>query len=356
MGCDHVLRPDIERVLLSVKGDSSPGVPYSSLGGTNAEVLKYHQPLIVDAVVDRIQRLLSIDTEGLGSRDLIQLGLCDPVRLFVKNEPHKEAKTKAGRFRLIMSVSLVDQLVERLISSRQNRAEIMRWESIPSKPGIGLDDFSVATIWEQVAPVFKEGKLMETDISGFDWSVQEWELRLDMEARVKLCSAGPLLTKVMMNRVYCTAHSVFSLSDGSLIEQLDGGIQKSGSYNTSSTNSRIRVMLAYMAGSPWCIAMGDDSLEYYVPGSLEIYSHLGHDIKDHRVASQSFEFCSHQFQEGVAAPVNWSKTLYRLLSQPQSKIDRLGEEFVQQFCYEMRHSKELSSCLDLLEQVGWRHL
>jgi hypothetical protein len=351
-----VLRTDIDRVLKSVKGDSSPGVPYSALGGTNAEVLQHYREFIRDCVVDRIQRLMSIDAEGLSSRELVQLGLCDPVRLFVKNEPHKEAKTKAGRFRLIMSVSLVDQLVERLICSRQNRAEIMRWESIPSKPGIGLDDQSVATICTQVAPVLESGKLMETDISGFDWSVQEWELRLDMEARVKLCSAGPILTKVMMNRVYCTAHSVFTLSDGSLIEQLDGGIQKSGSYNTSSTNSRIRVMLAYMAGSPWCIAMGDDSLEAYVPGSLEVYSQLGHEIKDHRIATSSFEFCSHIFEDGKASPVNWAKTFYRLLSQPESKIERLGDEFVQQFCYEMRHSEELSGCLEVLEQVGWRRL
>lgn len=351
-----MLRADIERVILSVKGDSSPGVPYAALGGTNAEVLAHHKAFIVDAVVDRIKRLMSIDTEGLGSRDLVQLGLCDPVRLFVKNEPHKEAKTKAGRYRLIMSVSLVDQLVERLCCSRQNRAEIMRWQSIPSKPGIGLDDDSVASIWEQVAPVFKDGRLMETDISGFDWSVQEWELRLDMEARVKLCSAGPRLTKVMMNRVYCTARSVFTLSDGSLIEQLDSGIQKSGSYNTSSTNSRIRVMLAYMAGSPWCIAMGDDSLEAFVPDSLRIYSELGHEIKDHRISTEEFEFCSHLFRDAKASPVNWGKTLFRLLSQPESKVERLGDEFLNQFCYEMRHSSELSGCLDLLEQVGWRHL
>ena len=39
----------------------------------------------------------------------------DPIKVFVKQEPHKMSKIKQERYRLISGVSLVDTLVDRLL-------------------------------------------------------------------------------------------------------------------------------------------------------------------------------------------------------------------------------------------------
>jgi hypothetical protein len=236
--------------------------------------LAAHLDFIVKAVTERLFLLAETELHGLSPVELINQGCCDPVRLFVKQEPHTLKKINEGRYRLISSVSLVDQIVERMLFGPQNRAEIALWDTIPSKPGMGL------TLKSQARKIF--GDLLvkhthcpayEADISGFDWTVQDWELWADVEIRIKLCSAGVNLAQCMRNRFYCFMNSVFQLSDGTLIQQCSPGVMKSGSYCTSSTNSRVRCLMAEIIGSPWCIAMGDDSVEHLLR-ELEINTML----------------------------------------------------------------------------------
>jgi hypothetical protein len=322
----------------SVNSKASPGVPLSIFGQTNGAVLGSHQELIVWAVVERIEALSSVGLcEKLFSytpKELVALGLCDPIRLFVKQEPHSAKKIKEGRLRLISSVSLVDQLVERLMFGPQNQLEIQRWRNIPSKPGMGLSLYEQAeSIWRELQTYHDSCPAAEADISGFDWSVQDWELWADLVIRCELGSFGEKLKRAATARFYCFMNSVFQLSDGTLIEQFLPGLMKSGSYCTSSTNSRIRCLMAELIGAPWCIAMGDDSVEGYVPRAIEKYLALGHSCKDYipcetdsEGALKRVNFCSHELGEGTFWLTSWPKTLFRFLCSPKPEIEDLEAE------------------------------
>lgn len=93
--------------------DSVPGnCSLNRLGTTNREVFKYdgenYDPervsLVRLAVWDRFNNLVSGNLQ------------CDPIKVFVKQEPHKRKKLDEGRLRLISSVSLIDTIIDRILS------------------------------------------------------------------------------------------------------------------------------------------------------------------------------------------------------------------------------------------------
>lgn len=349
---------DLEGILRrDVVMKSSPGVPLIALGRENSAVLQQHRVLVLNAVLERIRLYLTGQWRGKTPRQLVELGYCDPIRVFVKQEPHKEEKVRSRRFRLICSVSLVDQIVERVISGIQNRAEIRSWFKIPSVPGIGFSDEQIKVVWDIVSPHLSTA--VQTDVEGWDWSVQDWELEGNAEMQIVLAQANThsAYAEITRARAFCLSNSVFSLSDGTLISQVDSGIQKSGSYTTSSGNSRMRVAAAFLCGSTWARAMGDDCIEVCMSRDWEAirgkYLSIGHRMKAlEPCGRESFEFCSSVFslRDGspIAEPENWSRTFYRLLNQKDKHADVLA-----QFMYEMRHSKHLQSCLEVLFRVGW---
>lgn len=328
----------------SVNLKGSPGTPLKAWGTTNAAVLTDSREFVVSCVVERLLKLGEQIINPLATpSDLVLTGLCDPVRLFVKQEPHKVQKIKTKRFRLISSVSLIDQLVERVLFGVQNRKEIDSWSFIPSKPGIGLTDEMAHKVYQEVRQASNAFTMCEADISGWDWSVQDWELRADAEIRINL-SRGlhPSCAIAMRNRLSCLSRSVFSLSNGQLLEQGLPGLMKSGSYLTSSTNSRCRVLDHHLLGGDWIIAMGDDSVEADVSTleetAEERYRKLGKTVGmfsqcpvDGKGVVQDFEFCSQRFTANGPIPMNWPKMLTKFLSQAPT------EELVLDLKRELRH-------------------
>ena len=333
---------EIEKQLDCVVPRSSPGVPIVELGRSNGVVLGESRALVIDLVVRRTHVLFGGDLPASPS-ELVRGGFCDPVRIFVKQEPHSTKKRSLGKLRLISSVSLVDQLVERVLYSNQNREEIAHWVICPSKPGMGLDDLSA----ELVRKGFEEKKnpgVLQTDLSGFDWSVKDWELELDCEARRQLCgsSRGDAFDRLSRARTWCVNRSVFCLSNGELYEQVEPGVQLSGCYTTSSSNSRIRVALAYLCGASWAVAMGDDCVEDS-RANVDLYSHYGHVVKDCLIEEGDVEFCSTIFKSDGPVPKDCTKSLFRLLNQPQ-----VTAELLAQFFYEVRHSAQLMQLVELI--------
>lgn len=286
-------------------------------------------------VAARLEALSQMSLEEKFSpEELVKRGYCDPVRLFVKQEPHPRRKIEQRRFRLISSVSLADQLVERLLFGYQNRLEIAMWQTTPSKPGMGLSLVEQsAAIWRDLVHKHSIAPACEADISGFDWSVQEWELRSDVEMRIALSDFPPKLAHAARARFHCLANSVFQLSNGEMISQGLPGLMKSGSYCTSSTNSRIRCLMAKIIDAPWCIAMGDDSVEGYVENAKEKYEILGHECKDYIACEvnphfelKGVNFCSHYFGNGACWLTSWPKTLVKFFSSPDPRYYDLSAE------------------------------
>jgi hypothetical protein len=305
--------------------------------------------LLADAVVARLKLLATGDVGNKTPMELVRYGYCDPVRVFVKNEPHKREKLASGRVRLISNVSLVDQLVERYLFSSQNEAEIKHYTEIPSKPGMGLHDDGISEIYTSVRQLGSD--LAEADFSSFDWTVQEWELQADVSRRIDSLGINPTssLAQAMTNRVHCLCWKVFILSDGTVLEQQKPGIQASGSYNTSSTNSWIRVFLAKLAGVE-CIAMGDDSVEVYSERAREIYTAYGHICKVYKRASpENFNFCSQTFTANTAFPEQPWKALTKLLYSKEKLPEK--QLLYEQWKYENRANPMIEELIAIIEFV-----
>lgn len=349
--------PSLREVLIAMKNikpEASPGYPYCTEYPTNQALFADHQMDIACLVYDRLQKLSEGDYRHLTAEEAVEAGLCDPVRIFVKNEPHNRLKASQLRWRLIFSVSVVDQLVEVLLGATQNKREIARWHKIPSKPGMGLTDEHAEKLVAGVSHLSENGRFASSDISGWDFSVQHHELQYDAEMRIALWEdPDPKAATALRNRMHFMGLSVLVCSDGHVFAQSVGGILKSGSYFTSSTNSRIRVLLARVAGTD-AVAMGDDAIEKPCEGIQERYTSLGRIVKEYRV-SDEIAFCSHTF--GVSrlpVPEDPSKMVYRFVSKTSRTSSQLNEEF-HQLLYELRHWPGLAALEPALaDLVGLR--
>lgn len=342
------------------------------LAATNEELFGLHWSLVEDAAVERLCLLANADLDGMKdmtAEELVNAGFTDEVRLFVKNELHSAAKVAEGRMRLIMSISVVDQIVERVLNSAQNQLEISRWEDIPSKPGMGLHDEGLQSLERQILKLSDpdhEVYAASSDISGFDWSVPQWALEFDADVRDVL-SGMPGALKMHQKRVVCLGLSRFVFSDGVVWDQVEPGIQKSGSYNTSSTNSRIRAMLADLVawrnGELWefnnghlrggkSMAMGDDAVESASDLDKLPYQYLrlGFVLKE---VSRDIEFCAYAFDQlGGFRPVRWLKMLASCLAT--SVRDESHEtELLVALEYELRHCTRLPWAMEVVRASGW---
>jgi len=293
---------------------------------------------------------------------LVDVGLTGPIRLFVKNEPHSAAKAAEQRWRLISSVEVVDQVVERFLHWEQNELEIMSWRTLPVKAGMGLDDKSLGDLIANVRE-FKYPKC--TDASGWDWCVQYSEYRQFVLHRLKLAERAQrarnllpglfvrgFMARVMAARALCLMTAAFVLSDGHVFVQTDPGIQKSGSFCTASSNSYMRWSLARMVGAAHAICMGDDAIE---EGSGDWdptrYTKMGYriELSEH----EGIDFCSHHIGETVEQcwPLNDSKLVARcLMKKPADKLK--AEELKASLGYDLRHHAERQYWLSLVA-AGW---
>lgn len=315
--------------VMAMEPTAGAGVPYAGIDNRVTHRHWIEDPLMMPLITYllwvrtiKLSRVSAEEWETLTPEECVRRGLCDPVRVFVKGEPHKSSKLVDKRFRIIMSVSLLDQLVARMLFRMGNHAELLLHEAIPSQPGMGLSSDEQVERFQQRLSL-KCGIPLEdlhsqwatavrpTDCSGFDWSVQDWMLVDDLEVRNRLTiGCPPILKRMRSGWLHCLMNSVLELGDGTLLAQTEPGIQKSGSYLTSSTNSRVRFMCAVYAGAEWAFTMGDDALED-ANSSLEIYERLGLKVE----ASDRLEFCSQHFvAPTVAIPAGVGKMLYKLLN------------------------------------------
>lgn len=351
------VRADVEVLLKSMKRESSPGHPWIAIARTKGEVIDKHQDALIDAVLYTVKKWRDTP-RGTLPEDPVQLvreGYVSPLRVFVKNEPHGREKISTGRLRIITSVAIHVVIAEMLVFGTQNNIEIDHWDEIPSAPGLGLAiDEHLRMMCDRVATPLAEGMLAEADVSGFDFSLTARMFELDAERRVKC--AQQRLDSQYANAVYNAHHvltrSVFALSDGRMFKQDTPGVMKSGRYVTSSTNSFIRVMLARSIGAPFCIAMGDDSLEGHVDDAVARYEELGIRVKFYKRCNETFEFCSHTFAGGIAWPTNAGKMLFNLLNQKVVGEDAKNILF-QQWAFEMRHHPEIDEWATVIERLGW---
>lgn len=335
--------------------DSTPGYPWSvlasdneALEATNGDFLWQEVERRMNFIVDNFDRIMVMSPV-----ELVQSGAADPVKLFVKKEPHSAKKVASGMSRIIASVSIAYQKHVKLISMRQNKMEIIEWKTCPSKPGMGLHDEGLGALAGTALNMLEKGKILATDVSTWDWTVQDWELGMDAERRIKLAGIDDThaVAKLLRAHAHIVANSVFVDADGNMFAQIIPGGQLSGDYNTSATNSAMRVMATMVARhrvDPLITqnhlkdldicSMGDDTLELDYPGVPGVLEEIGHIVKDSNLHATlaGLDFCSQTFlEDGTAAPSDPYKTFFRFLSHPPD--DNQYPAYLAQLRWTFRH-------------------
>jgi len=326
--------------------DSHPGTPLGQLGNKNGLVLEAYRGFVYRCVVERLLLYLSVSSgelEEMSAFALVQSGFQDPIRAFIKAEPHSDRKIREGRLRIIAGVSLVDQLVERVLFRATHSVEIANWRDIPFCPGMSLQDSDQEFLYDwQVNACASHG-----DISGWDWCLPRWLMEDVTIARCKSVLNADLDYYRLVRAQFVTwVRGVFSVGS-ELWEQLEDGVQKSGSYRTSRDNSACNYTLqqdvAYTLGVRREVAvkaMGDDLLVEPIEGAKEELERLGFRVKVlQNDGPGNFEFCSTLWSGNTyGVPVNVGKMLYRLFSKvPGTPV---WDETLHSLRMELRHFPE----------------
>lgn len=178
---DFISFEHFTRSVNSLDWQSSPGYPYMLKAPTNEIFLGVKDGVpdpdklqfLWELVRSRLEKLACGEDE------------CDYIRLFVKAEPLKPKKVANQEYRIISSVSLVDQIIDHMLFDGMNDVMVDNWHSQPSKAG-----WSAYTGGWKVVP---QNKVMALDKKSWDWSVNIWLFDMVFELRQRLCVADAFL-------------------------------------------------------------------------------------------------------------------------------------------------------------------
>lgn len=337
-----------------LKAEASPGVPHKLVANRNDQLLTAMGDRFNDVVLNRIEKLLNISNEelvGMDRRERIDKNLVDPVRVFVKNEPHKMEKIIDGRVRLIMSVSLTDKVIEMLISKHLCKIEIQNWKTIPSKPGIGFSDEDNKAVYDDV--MNSEYEMYSSDVSGWDWGVKEWQILDEAESLIKLANnPSEDWMKLLRHKAHLECESVYQFSDGLMVAPTFKGVVNSGKLRTSRGNSWMRVRIADIIGSRNSKAAGDDCVESYVHDAARKYLLYGIRLKGYDRIDDSFEFCSRVYTKQGSYAVNKEKMMMNLLHQNPKDFQEYNCTMVG-FIDELESRADFNEVLALVQSAGY---
>jgi len=327
IGTDHedgAFDHDFFRAFSEMDPKKSPGAIWELGNNTNQLMADnmYHE------LKEETRALLKMmATEDLTTLTTAELFMKTGIvyKVFVKGELHTVDKIKEGRQRLVYSSPIQMTLLERIIFGPQNAAEIEEAHAsstIPSRPGTPFTPVGAFLLKEQLKQFGR--RIVSTDQSGWDWHVQDWLMEADVEARFQLLDGSErgrvLWRRIALNLNELVSRKTIMFSDGVVLCQTRPGIWPSGSYRTSGTNSRMRLILRLEAtGDTDAITMGDDAVEGWLERLAVRYEKLGFKLKEPDHAHYNdFEFCSKRFRDGLVIPVDTSvrKMILNLVLHP----------------------------------------
>jgi hypothetical protein len=305
-----------------INRSASPGYPLAHFYPTNQILWEKASYILVDLVHERLQLLMHTNFTVLPTCPikLWKMGLRDICRTFIKTEALKRKKIDQGLARLISSIGVVDSLCEKFLFQYICESNVENWRDSAAKPGLGFTDEHNEIMIDYVNKIFD--KIKSSDMEGYDWSI----LRHDHEAYLHHCiyrTKNPSVKWLRAVRVimYCIIHQLYAFSDGTLfvLEQLIRGIQTSGQFNTTSTNTFVRILMTKIIQTYPSFAAGDDCNEKAdITEQLMkiLYLMLGKKLKESvEISKDEFEFCSHIYNRKTrtATPLNAAKALFNAL-------------------------------------------
>jgi len=286
------------------------------------------------------------DSRTLDAIELVRNGYRDLVSPFTKHEPHPPRKADLEAWRIVQCVSLVDQLVERVIYSRPVLAIKRLYPTSDAVVGIGFTDQDTKIFHAQVRSDLGPN-LKATDIAGWDRSLGAGWVTEAGESIIR-SSRIPCAPweNAVRNHVYGLTRPAFVVPNGGIHRVLtrnSPGGMLSGSFMTTTLNTLARLDVARVAGAVRAKAAGDDCLELFTDGYdyIAAYAELGFTIRESLTVAETFDFCSHVYRDASpdrAPLVTWMKLTLRYFLQ--SKIS------IEQYCaalFELRHNPELEN-------------
>jgi len=345
--------------------ESGPGFPYQLKHAKNSSMLMYVQDLFA-LVVHRFTCLTNVLSGGVewwnfSPEEAVRRGLCDPIKVFIKNEPTKISKLDKGVARLIWNLSLVDQICGKMLTKHMDNDFVKNWDKVHSKSGMPMDLegftklFEIIESWELLA---------STDNSMYDYTVTFKELMADGLRRCALLGykidegrsvldnikivmeSDSWHMKMLILQMFFRAQCIVVLSSGLVLQQEFQGHQKSGDITTSSGNGANKSMghgtVLESMGVAWnpseIMTMGDDCAfngagidgETYVEKNRLMHKK----IKEIVMSEDEFNFCSTLFSRShrTAVYTNPAKAIMQYFtamhpneSQVHAVIDQIGD-------------------------------
>lgn len=305
--------------VMDVDLDSIPGLcSLNKLGTTNRQVFGVTEKgfsvsnlrLVRQAVFDRFRRVASGQI------------ISDPLKVFIKQEPHKQKKLDEGRLRLIMSVSLVDALVDRILFMRL----MLRVVNYFPETNVMIGWSPVKGGYRLLTTLFK-GKTISIDKKAWDWSVPHWLLLAVRDVINSLSTDAPQWwLEAVRTRFSCLFEQpTFGFNDGTIGTQRKPGVMKSGCYLTIFINSVGQLILHEMAKFALklgpevepIVVVGDDSLQSWFESFgdyVEYLTGLGFtmEVEEHE---KVFEFAGFRYDNNYV-PAYLQKHLFKLSHLP----------------------------------------
>lgn len=259
---DFLSKAHYLRILSQLEMKSSPGYPYNVRHPTNKDLFgaDEHGNMNQSRVEEVWSAVLNRLAEMREGREA-----SDHVRLFIKPEPMKERKLLQHKYRLIASVSVVDQIIDHMLFDDMNEKLYASWDQVPSKVG-----------WSPYVGGWKimpRETWMALDKSSWDWTVNLWIIDLVFKLRQLLCDniSDEWLKLALMRYKILHEAPTFVTSAGVVLRQRMPGVLKSGCVNTIADNSMMQYLLHLRVcqeigiASGGFMAIGDDTLQQPMP-------------------------------------------------------------------------------------------
>jgi len=313
-------------VLTEVEWTSTPGLPFSKQYTLNSDLFGWNGVTVDD------QRTRLVYTAFRSRWNKLLLGTSsDPISLFIKPEPHKQKKRDTQAWRIIHNVSIVDNLIARVVFGSLFDAAIKGYEVVPNKAGWAPSSGGFAWLHSQLG----KQKLM-ADKSAWDFTMQGWPI---------LAFAG-LVDRLFEHleseddwKVVAGNHLASMFGDCTIaigeirVKQLVTGVMKSGWLGTICVNSISQVALHVLACMRLSVdwrptlpyAMGDDTIQDAAvpPRYLAILQAGGCIVKEFETSDRC-AFAGHLFDSVSCVPAYVAKHCWMLLHpDPTTQLESL---------------------------------
>lgn len=257
----------------------------------------------------------------------IKLGLRDPVRPFVKGEMHPSRKVETPR--LIMAISIIDQLVERYIFADFSNSEKAQYPFGANMVGFGRSLPHDKAITQKVRAISKETGVGPTasDVSGWERRVSPDDLEGIPEVIGARMEPSPDYEDWMrLAKIWSvlSGHVVYVVGRH-LYVSANPGMMPSGTFMTSYGNGIMRIIYALAAGALDVVVLGDDCLEWLEDPAKtqETYNAWGlvtREVTTFPSHGKEFSFCSKYYNSEnedcpLVVPQSWAKMLASFANQ-----------------------------------------